>query len=122
MTPQLTDISGRIVAITGAARGIGFATARALLDAGARVSIGDIDGDAAIRAAEELGPAVLASPLDVTEPGSFRDFLALTERELGPLDVLINNAGSCRSVRSWTSRTRSRGVLSTSTSSACSPA
>jgi NAD(P)-dependent dehydrogenase (short-subunit alcohol dehydrogenase family) len=85
--------SGRVVAITGAARGIGLATARALHAGGARVAIGDIDRDEAIRAAEALGPSVLATALDVTDPSSFKDFLALVERELGPLDVLVNNAG-----------------------------
>jgi NAD(P)-dependent dehydrogenase (short-subunit alcohol dehydrogenase family) len=87
------DISGRVVAITGGARGIGLATARALQAAGARVAIGDIDADEAVRAAESIGAGVLASPLDVTDPDSFRDFLARAERELAPLDVLINNAG-----------------------------
>jgi NAD(P)-dependent dehydrogenase (short-subunit alcohol dehydrogenase family) len=82
-----------VVAITGGARGIGLATASALRAAGARVAIGDIDGDEAIRAAHGLGPDVLAGRLDVTDEGSFRDFLALVERELGLLDVLINNAG-----------------------------
>jgi NAD(P)-dependent dehydrogenase (short-subunit alcohol dehydrogenase family) len=93
MSRDVSNISGRVVAITGGARGIGLATAQALHAAGARVAIGDIDRDAAIRAAAELGSDALAASLDVTDPGSFRDFLALTERELGPLDVLINNAG-----------------------------
>ena len=83
----------KVVAITGAARGIGLATAKALHAQGARVAIGDIDGDEAIRAAKSVGSDVLAAKLDVTDEGSFRDFLALCERELGPLDVLVNNAG-----------------------------
>ncbi len=90
-TPQ--NISGRVVAITGSARGIGFATATALRSRGARIAIGDIDRDAAVSAAQSLGDDVLASHLDVTDPASFREFLALTEREVGPIDVLINNAG-----------------------------
>jgi NAD(P)-dependent dehydrogenase (short-subunit alcohol dehydrogenase family) len=93
MSKESLDLSGRVVAITGGARGIGLATARALRDAGARVAIGDIDGDEAIRAAAGLGTDVLAASLDVTDQASFRDFLALVERELAPLDVLINNAG-----------------------------
>jgi NAD(P)-dependent dehydrogenase (short-subunit alcohol dehydrogenase family) len=93
MSKQPVDISGRVVAITGAARGIGLATAKALRAKGARVAIGDIDGDTAIEAAQSLGSDVLSSKLDVTDPASFKDFLALTERELGPIDVLINNAG-----------------------------
>lgn len=87
------QISDSVIAITGAGRGIGLATARRLHVDGARVAIGDIDADVATSSAAELGPDVLASPLDVTDPTSFEQFLALTERELGPLDVLINNAG-----------------------------
>jgi NAD(P)-dependent dehydrogenase (short-subunit alcohol dehydrogenase family) len=93
MSKQPADISGRVVAITGAARGIGLATATALRAKGAKVAIGDIDGDTAIEAAQSLGSDVLAASLDVTDPASFREFLALAERELGVLDVLVNNAG-----------------------------
>jgi NAD(P)-dependent dehydrogenase (short-subunit alcohol dehydrogenase family) len=83
----------KVIAITGGARGIGLATAKALHAQGAKVAIGDIDGDEAIRAADSIGSGVLSAKLDVTDEGSFRDFIALCERELGPLDVLINNAG-----------------------------
>ena len=85
----------KVVAITGSARGIGLATAKALHAAGHRVAIGDIDGDEAVRAAQSIGSDVLAARLDVSDAASFRDFLGLAERELGPLDVLINNAGIC---------------------------
>ena len=88
-----TSISDRVVAITGGARGIGLATAAALGAAGARVAIGDIDAEAAVAAAAELGDGVLAGALNVAERESFDDFLALVERELGPLAVLVNNAG-----------------------------
>jgi NAD(P)-dependent dehydrogenase (short-subunit alcohol dehydrogenase family) len=87
------DISGRVVAITGAARGIGLATATELHARGAKIAIGDIDAEQAVRAAAAIGGDVLASALDVTDAASFRVFLALTSRELGPVDVLINNAG-----------------------------
>jgi NAD(P)-dependent dehydrogenase (short-subunit alcohol dehydrogenase family) len=93
MSKQPVDISGRVVAITGAARGIGLATAKALRAKGAKVAIGDIDADSAIEAAQSLGSDVLSASLDVTDPASFRDFLALVERELGAVDVLVNNAG-----------------------------
>lgn len=83
----------KVIAITGGARGIGLATTKALNTAGARVAIGDIDGDEVITAAQGVGPSVLSARLDVTDPGSFQEFVALAERELGPLDVLINNAG-----------------------------
>jgi NADP-dependent 3-hydroxy acid dehydrogenase YdfG len=75
------------VAITGAARGIGFATAKALKDKGATVVIGDIDEEAVERAAAELG--VKGVKLDVTDRESFENFLA----EAGDYDVLVNNAG-----------------------------
>jgi NAD(P)-dependent dehydrogenase (short-subunit alcohol dehydrogenase family) len=88
-----TDVRGRIVVITGGGRGIGLATARALHRAGARVALGDVDHAAAVAAAESIGPEVLGSGMDVTDAHSFATFLALVERELGPVDVLVNNAG-----------------------------
>jgi len=87
------SIAGRVVAITGGARGIGRATAQALIAQGARVAIGDIDAPLAQRTAQELGAGTLGLPLDVTDRSSFDAFLTETERRLGPLDVLINNAG-----------------------------
>jgi NAD(P)-dependent dehydrogenase (short-subunit alcohol dehydrogenase family) len=87
------DLTGKVVAITGAARGIGAATARALVMAGGRVAIGDLDGDLATSVAEALGAGVVARKLDVTDHAGFAAFLDEVEDELGPLDVLINNAG-----------------------------
>jgi NAD(P)-dependent dehydrogenase (short-subunit alcohol dehydrogenase family) len=88
-----TSLGGKVVAITGAARGIGLATAKELQSRGARIAIGDIDADAVASAGKVLGPGVITTRLDVTKADSFSAFLALTERELGPIDVLINNAG-----------------------------
>jgi NADP-dependent 3-hydroxy acid dehydrogenase YdfG len=82
-----------VAAVTGGARGIGRATARALVDRGVRVAIGDVDVAAARRTAAELGPLALALELDVTRPASFARFLAEAQESLGPLDVLVNNAG-----------------------------
>ena len=90
-TPR--SIAGQVVAITGGARGIGRATARALIAQGARVAIGDIDAPLAQRTAQELGSGTLGLALDVTDRSSFDAFLTEVERRLGPLDVLINNAG-----------------------------
>ncbi len=93
MAKQRQQLSGRVVAITGGARGIGKATAAALVRRGCRVAIGDLDADLAERTAGELGGGTLALPLDVTDRASFEAFLAETERQLGPLGVLVNNAG-----------------------------
>ena len=90
---ETASIDGRVVAITGGARGIGHAIAAAAIGRGARVAIGDIDADAVERAAEELGAGTLGMRLDVTDPGSFGAFLDAVEERLGPLDVLVNNAG-----------------------------
>ncbi|MBC6459428.1 SDR family oxidoreductase [Actinomadura sp. HBU206391] len=87
----MADPNGKIIAITGAARGIGLATATALQAAGAKVAIGDIDEPTAKRAAETLSAPAL--PVDVTDRESFTAFLDGVETELGPVDVLVNNAG-----------------------------
>jgi len=86
------SLDGQVIAITGGARGIGLATARALRTRGARVAIGDLDSQALAEARSELGDDVVAETLDVSDADSFAAFLAAAER-LGPLDVLINNAG-----------------------------
>lgn len=87
----MSRLTGRVIAITGAGRGIGAATATALVREGAKVAIGDIDQGVAEVTAKEIG--ALALPLDVTSPTSVTEFLDAVERELGPLDVYINNAG-----------------------------
>jgi len=86
-------LAGQTAAITGAARGIGRATAQALVGQGMKVAIGDIDEELARTTAAELGSGAIGLALDVTDRSSFTAFLDETERELGPLDVLVNNAG-----------------------------
>jgi NADP-dependent 3-hydroxy acid dehydrogenase YdfG len=93
MAKQPRILAGGSAAITGAARGIGRASAQALLRQGMKVAIGDVDLDAAKLTAEELGPSAVALALDVTERASFSSFLDAAEAQLGPLDVLVNNAG-----------------------------
>jgi NAD(P)-dependent dehydrogenase (short-subunit alcohol dehydrogenase family) len=61
--------------------------------AGARVAIGDVDRAAAMSAAAAIAADVLAAELDVSDEASFRAFLGQVEAELGPIDVLVNNAG-----------------------------
>ena len=93
MAKQPRILAGETAAITGAARGIGRATAEAFLRQGMRVAIGDLDIEAARRTASELGARTVALPLDVTDRASFAGFLDAAEEQLGPLDVLVNNAG-----------------------------
>jgi NAD(P)-dependent dehydrogenase (short-subunit alcohol dehydrogenase family) len=87
------SLNGRVVAITGGARGIGKATATALVRRGAKVAIGDLDLQLAKATAAELGENVRAYQLDVTKRTSMVAFLDAAEKDLGPLDVMINNAG-----------------------------
>src|SRR5918998_2823501 len=93
MAREPKSLNGKVVAITGGARGIGKATAAALVRTGAHVAIGDVDAEVAERTASELGGSVRAYELDVTSRPSFASFLDSVERDLGPLDVLVNNAG-----------------------------
>jgi len=93
MAKERRQLSGKVVAITGGARGIGKTTARALVGKGCRVAIGDLDASLAESAAAELGGGTLGLALDVTDRGSFAHFLDEAERQLGLVDVVINNAG-----------------------------
>jgi len=93
MAKQPRNLAGKVIAITGGARGIGRTTAQACLLAGMKVAIGDVDLGAAEQTAAELGNGTLALQLDVTDSASFRAFLDAVDERLGPLDVLINNAG-----------------------------
>jgi len=93
MAKERRILNGKVVAITGGAQGIGKATATALVRKGCRVAIGDIDLALAEQTATGLGGRTIALPLDVTDRGSFAAFLDEAERQLGPIDVVINNAG-----------------------------
>ena len=93
MAREPRSLRGKVVAITGGARGIGKATARALVLKGAKVAIGDLDRELAEQTAAELGGDTLALELDVTRRDSFEGFLDQVEERLGSLDVIINNAG-----------------------------
>jgi 2-hydroxycyclohexanecarboxyl-CoA dehydrogenase len=82
---------GRVAVVTGGASGIGAATVRRLAAEGAVVAVADVDSDRAKQVADEVqGCAVL---IDVTDVDCVRDGLDAVGRELGPVDVLVNNAG-----------------------------
>jgi NADP-dependent 3-hydroxy acid dehydrogenase YdfG len=96
MAKQPRVLSGQVVAITGGARGIGKETARALVAQGMKVAIGDLDLATTEKTAAELGGGrdqVKGYALNVTDRDSFEAFLDAVAADLGPLDVLINNAG-----------------------------
>ena len=86
-------LDGRVAVVTGGNRGLGHAFARALAEAGAHVAIAARDDERSARVAEELG--ALAVPLDVTDPASVEAMVERVTDELGPVDVLVNNAGVC---------------------------
>ncbi|MGW0635829.1 SDR family oxidoreductase [Nocardia salmonicida] len=87
------DLEGATIAITGAARGIGLATAKAFVEQGAYVALGDLDEALAVQAAAEIGDHAIGHALDVTDKVSYAAFLDATAQWRGPLDVLVNNAG-----------------------------
>ena len=97
MAKQPRILAGQTAAISGGARGIGRVTAQAFLRQGMRVAIGDVDLGAARQTAAEIADpghsSIVALALDVTARASFVEFLDVAEEQLGPIDVLINNAG-----------------------------
>jgi len=93
-TPSAPSLEGRTVLITGAAGGIGAATARRLGAAGARLVLADLDGGAVEKLALEMGAAFVAA--DVTRPADIARMVAEPYRRWGRLDVLFNNAGVIR--------------------------
>jgi NAD(P)-dependent dehydrogenase (short-subunit alcohol dehydrogenase family) len=91
---RASAVNGKVVVVTGGARGIGLATATMLHRGGAKVAIGDVDEATVKEAGADLDLGFYAR-LDVTDRQSFTAFLDDVERELGPVDVLVNNAGIC---------------------------
>ncbi|WGR93810.1 SDR family oxidoreductase [Bradyrhizobium sp. ISRA443] len=90
--------SGKVIAITGAARGIGKACAERFLSDGAKVVISDVDGAALAKAAGELGPAndLRTVEADVSKRADVDRIVATAVKEFGRLDVMVNNAGVAR--------------------------
>jgi NAD(P)-dependent dehydrogenase (short-subunit alcohol dehydrogenase family) len=90
------ELKDRVVLVTGGSRGLGLVLARELLREGARVAICARDEGELARARQELeasGTEVLALTCDVTERDQVEEMLAQVRERLGPVDVLINNAG-----------------------------
>ena len=95
-TLRLFDLSGKRALITGSSRGIGYALAEGLAGAGAEILINSRDGKTLGAAAADLaekGAAVKALAFDVTNEDSVVAAVDFAEAEIGPVDILINNAG-----------------------------
>jgi len=94
---DLVSMQGRSAVVTGAAWGLGRATARRLAEAGASVLIADLDADKAASTAQELatefGAKVLSVKMDASEPQEITAAADLAVREFGKLDIWVNNAG-----------------------------
>jgi NAD(P)-dependent dehydrogenase (short-subunit alcohol dehydrogenase family) len=91
----MTSLDGRTAIVTGASRGIGAATARALAAAGASVALAARDADALEQIAQEIATAggrALAVPTDIAEPAAIEQLVARTVDEFGGLDIAFNNA------------------------------
>ena len=86
-------LDGKVAVVTGGNRGIGLALSRALTEAGARVAISARNAQRSRDVAKEHG--WLVTETDVTDRASVDAMLETVTRELGPIDVLVNNAGAC---------------------------
>ena len=86
-------LKGKAAIITGAASGIGKAIAEAFAVEGARVTVADIDLEAAEAAARQIGRSAIAVRVDVSDRASAEEMAKLTEDKLGSLDILVNSAG-----------------------------
>jgi 2-hydroxycyclohexanecarboxyl-CoA dehydrogenase len=91
MAGDMTETAGRIALVTGGGRGIGRGIVEEMAAQGHRVAIGDINLDNASEAAGAV--AGLAVELDVTDRAAVDAAIETVERELGPIEILVNNAG-----------------------------
>src|SRR5690242_15692027 len=86
-------LAGKVAIISGAASGMGAATARMFAREGAKVVVADVLEHEGRQVADAIGASARFEPLDVTKEESWADIMAATTRHFGKLDVLVNNAG-----------------------------
>src|SRR5208282_5699793 len=95
-TTESFDLSGEVAVVTGGNGGIGRAIALGLADAGAAVAIlarNEEKNRAVLAELERTGVPAIAIPLDVTRRDDLRPAMERVERQLGPISILVNNAG-----------------------------
>ncbi len=95
----MTDFTGRVAIITGAARGLGHAAVERLHERGASVAVNVRDRPRAESLARSIGERALAVPGDIAAPGVPEEIVRLTVERFGRVDILINNAALARSTR-----------------------
>jgi NAD(P)-dependent dehydrogenase (short-subunit alcohol dehydrogenase family) len=105
-------LAGKVAIISGAASGMGMATARMFAREGAKVVIADMLEHEGRQVAEAIGTSARFEPLDVTEEDNWAAVVAATTKHFGRLDVLVNNAGI-----SWGRWQGDGTIVATSTSS-----
>lgn len=96
MSTSMFDLTGRVALVTGSGQGIGLNLARGLASAGARIVLNDLREDrlaAAVAACKADGIDAHGSVFDVTKPESVEAAVAAIEKDFGPIEILVNNAG-----------------------------
>jgi NAD(P)-dependent dehydrogenase (short-subunit alcohol dehydrogenase family) len=91
------DLTGKVAIVTGAGQHVGLAIASALAKQGAAVAVNDIVEERAARAAQQIvaeGGRAIAAPADATDRAAVENMVAGVESELGPVDILVSNAGN----------------------------
>jgi NAD(P)-dependent dehydrogenase (short-subunit alcohol dehydrogenase family) len=89
----MNRLDGKVALISGAARGIGAETARLMVEAGARVAVGDVLDERGRETVRRLGDSAIYLHLDVTSPEDWNAAIAAAASRFGGLDILVNNAG-----------------------------